>query len=81
MDYSNQLFQELILLKQCGIPELEVLKMATTNIYQSFDLKEFDILQKQKVANFLLVEGKPHKNIAALKGAKRIWKKGKELST
>lgn len=80
MDYSDQLFKELVLLNQCGISELEVLKMATTNIYESFDLEEFDILKEHTVANFILVQGKPHKNIAALKGAKRIWKKGKELS-
>ena len=38
LNYTTQLFEELILLKACGISILAVLKAATTNIYQQFSL-------------------------------------------
>lgn len=79
MNYTEQLYEELILLKNCGIPPEEVLKMATTNIYDRFDLPDFSSLEKGSVASFLLVEGHPYERIEDLKNRKRIWKEGQEI--
>ena len=80
MDYSSQYFKELLLLKECGLPEIEILKSATTNIYEKFHLSEFTQLKAGSKVNFLLVTGKPFLNIEDMKNEKRIWKNGIELS-
>lgn len=79
MNYTTQLYEELVLLKQCGLTNLEVLKAATTNIYEAFELKEFGILQPDGRADFILITGKPYENIEVLKGEKRVWKSGMEM--
>lgn len=79
LNYTTQLYEELILLKACGIPDLAVLKAATTNIYQQFALPDFGLLQPNSMANFILVPGKPHEDISDLKMGMRAWKRGVEV--
>jgi imidazolonepropionase-like amidohydrolase len=78
MNYSTQLYEELSLLKGCGIDDERLLKMVTTHIYECFELREFGKLEKGRMANFLLVEGKPYRDIEDLRNYKRIWKKGRK---
>ncbi len=79
MDYTSQFFEELILLQEAGLPDIEVLKSASTKIYDAFGLKEFERLEAKSKASFILVEGKPHENIADIKNKKRVWKNGVEI--
>ena len=79
MDYSLQYFEELLLLRKCGLSEIEVLQSATTNIYEAFGLEEFEPLAAHGPSSFILVEGKPHLELADIKNRKRIWKNGVEL--
>lgn len=81
LNYSTQLFEELALLKACGIADQEILKMVTSNIYESFELKAFEKLEAGSPASFILVDGQPHKNILHLKANKRIWKNGIEIAS
>lgn len=78
MDYGPQLFEELLLLHEAGLSNLEVLKSATTNVYEQFDLLEFGLLAADAPASFVLVDGQPHLNLADIKNPKRIWKEGVE---
>lgn len=80
MDYSSQYFKELFFLKECGLSEIEILKSATTNIYDKFHLSEFTQLKVDSKASFLLVTGKPFLHIEDMKNKKRIWKDGIEIS-
>lgn len=79
MDYSDQYFEELLLLKTAGLSNLEVLKAATTNSYKAFQLEGFESLKKNTVPNFILLDGQPHLRLKDIKAPKRIWKQGKEL--
>ncbi len=79
MNFTTQFFDELILLSKCGLTNIDILKAATTNCYQAFRLKEFQKLDESGTASFLLVDGKPHLEIADIKNSKRIWKNGMEL--
>lgn len=81
MNYTDQLFEEMLLLSEAGLSNEEVLKAATINSYQAFGLKEFDVLQEGGVANFVLVAGNPLKNIADIKNTKRVFKHGQELAS
>ncbi|HMQ62219.1 MAG TPA: amidohydrolase family protein [Flavilitoribacter sp.] len=80
MDYSSQYFKELLFLKECGLSEIEILKCATVNIYEKFNLQGFARLQTNGEASFLLVTGKPFLKIEDIKNEKRIWKNGVEIS-
>lgn len=79
LNYTTQLYEELSLLKACGIPDIDVLKAATMNIYQQFSLPDFGLLQPNSMANFILVPGKPHEDISDLKAGMRVWKRGVEV--
>ncbi|MEM6697206.1 MAG: amidohydrolase family protein [Bacteroidota bacterium] len=79
MDYSTQYFQELQLLKECGLTEIEVLQAATTNIYKHFKLEEFGQLKKGSSSSFILIEGQPHERMEEIANDKRIWKFGVEV--
>jgi imidazolonepropionase-like amidohydrolase len=81
MNYSTQLFEELLLLKSCGIDDERLLKMVTTNIHESFNLSGFGKLEEGGVASFILVEGRPYNKVEDLKRKRRIWKKGIEIVT
>lgn len=81
MDYSSQYFEELLLLKACGLSEIEVLQSATKNIYEQFSLKEFDLLKVDSKSSFILISGKPYLNIKDMMNQKRIWKNGIEITS
>ncbi|MCB0521689.1 MAG: amidohydrolase family protein [Lewinellaceae bacterium] len=80
MNYTTQFFEELLLLSECGLTEIEVLKSATTNIYEKFHLEEFNRLEVNRKSSFLLVTGKPYLRIEDIMNEKRIWKNGIEIS-
>jgi hypothetical protein len=80
MDYTSQFFEELILLKECGLSDIDVLKSATINIYDKFKLREFERLKTNGKVNFILVKGMPHLQIRDIKNEKRIWKNAIEIN-
>jgi len=79
INYTDMLFDELELFKQAGLSNIEVLKTATTNIYRSFPLPDFDELKKGTTASFILVEGNPIENLQDLRNKKTIFKNGIKL--
>jgi imidazolonepropionase-like amidohydrolase len=76
MNYSDQFFEEMQLLSEAGLPNEEVLKAATINIYQSFALKDFGVLEKDAPASFVLLDGNPLLRMEDMKKEKEIWKNG-----
>ncbi len=79
MNYSSQFFEELLLLKECGLSEIEILKSATKNVYERFHLKEFDVLRINGNSSFILISGRPYLSIEGIMNQKRIWKNGIEI--
>jgi imidazolonepropionase-like amidohydrolase len=76
MNYSDQFFEEMQLLTEAGLPNEEVLKAATSNIYQSFALEDFGVLEKDAPASFVLLDGNPLLRMEDMKKEKEIWKNG-----
>lgn len=58
------LHREFILLKECGIPDAEILKMATVNAADFFGLKEYGQISEGAIASVVLLNGNPLLNIA-----------------
>ena len=80
MNYHDQLFEELILLRKAGLTEIEALPACTSNIYKTLELKYHSPIQAGSPASFLLIDRKPLKKIEDIRLAKRIWKNGQEIS-
>ena len=80
MNYTTQLFDEMILLSKAGLSNEVVMKSATTNIYKAFSLTKYDELKIGGTASFILVKGNPLVNIKDIKNNKRIFKEGTEIS-
>lgn len=78
-NFGTDLYEELKLLSKAGIPNIDVLKAATTNISTCFKLKEFGALEKGKPASFILINGNPLNNINDIEKMEQIWKLGREI--
>lgn len=79
LNYGTDLFKEMELLQEAGIPTTDVLKSATSLPAIHFNLKEKGFIKKGYRADLVLVEGNPTKNIADIANKKRVWKLGKEV--
>jgi imidazolonepropionase-like amidohydrolase len=79
INYGSDLIKELLLLSECGIPNSEVLKSATTNINASFRLSDSGQLKNGAQANFILIDGNPLLTIHDLTKIKGIWRKGTKI--
>ncbi|MGI8892360.1 MAG: amidohydrolase family protein [Bacteroidia bacterium] len=75
-NYGDDLYMEVELLHKAGIPNIDVLRAATSNIYNSFKLKKFETLKKGSKANFILINGNPVERINDIKNIENIWQNG-----
>ncbi len=80
MNYTDQLFEEMLLLSEAGLSNEDIIKAATINVYRAFNLKEFGVLEEGGAASFLIVEGNPLNNISDIKNPKRVIKCGQEVN-
>ncbi|HRD40958.1 MAG TPA: amidohydrolase family protein [Bacteroidia bacterium] len=78
-NYGTDLYQELKLLSKAGIPNIDVMKAATTNVSTCFKLKEFGPLEKGKPSSFILINGNPLHNINDIEKIEGIWKLGRRI--
>jgi len=63
INYGTDLHKELILMSEAGIPNIEVLKGATSRTAKAFSLKNQGIIQKGYQANIVLIDGNPLNDI------------------
>lgn len=80
MNYTDAIFEEMMLLSECGLNGPEILKAATTNIYEAFRLEEFGEIKEGSQADFILIEGNPMKDISEIKNSKQVYKEGKRIN-
>lgn len=80
LNYSSSMFDEMDLLSEAGLSNLEVLKAATTNVYECFKLKEFSALKPGSKPNFILVDGNPIVTLKDLRNQKIIIRNGIKIS-
>lgn len=78
IDYSDDLFEEMRLLHEAGLSVKEVLKSATTNVYEQFPFLPYGI-EPEKKASFLVLEEKPGSSFAIRDRLERIRKNGRSI--
>lgn len=77
--YGSALHTETSLLAQCGMTETEVLASATGEIAKVFGIKDLGSIAVGQKATFVLVEGRPDKNIADTRNVKHVWIDGQPI--
>lgn len=76
INYGTDLYKELELLSESGLPITEVLKAGTSNITNAFGLKKVGYIRVGYNADLILIDGDPTTDIKALNNYKTIWKMG-----
>lgn len=77
--YGISLHHEMELLVRAGMPVMDVLVSATSNIADVFGIKNLGTIEVGKSAALLLIEGRPDKNIEDTTKIKQIWIDGKPI--
>lgn len=79
INYGTDLYKELELISETGMPNVDVLKAGTSNITRAFGLENTGFIKVGYSADLILVEGDVTADISALSNSKVIWKEGKEV--
>ncbi len=76
INFGSDLITEIQLLVELGLPEIEALKAATSNISERFRLGQKGYIKVGNSADFVLVNGDPFSEISDLNNVAGVWKKG-----
>ena len=79
INYTTDLYEELILFKEAGLSTIEVLKAGTINIAEAFNLEDLGQIKQGYLADMILINGDLIKNIEEIKNIEMIWKAGKQV--
>lgn len=79
-NYGTDLYEEMKLLAEAGVPILDVLKGATSLPAKEFRLGKTGSIQPGYRADLLLLEKNPLEDITNINSIEKIWKHGKVVS-
>ncbi|WP_299313540.1 amidohydrolase family protein [uncultured Aquimarina sp.] len=79
INHGTDLYKELLLVSEAGIPNLEVLKGATSYPADQFKLNKIGYIKEGYIADILLLSKNPLKDIKHIGTIESIWKAGKKV--
>jgi len=79
INYGTDLHKELILFSEAGIPNIDVLKSATSFTADAFGLENKGKLIKGYAADMILINGNPIDTIEDISNIEIVWKHGKRV--
>jgi imidazolonepropionase-like amidohydrolase len=77
--HGESTLRELELMVNCGYSPLEAIAAATSGSARLLGLEDRGAIEPGKLADLVLVEGKPHERIAEIRNIRRVWLGGKEF--
>ncbi len=77
--YGTSMHRETELLHKAGLTPVEVLKSATSKVCDVFGIDGLGTVAEGKKASLVLIDGRPDKDITALKNIKQIWTDGEQI--
>lgn len=77
VEHGSSMFVEMEMLADCGIPAIDVLKGATSLNADVFGLEDRGRMAPGKAADFILVKGRPDKNISDIRKIEKVFIDGK----
>jgi imidazolonepropionase-like amidohydrolase len=81
INYGVDLYKEMDLLSKAGIPNIDVLKSATSLPAKHFELDKIGYIKEGYYADLILLNGNPIKDIQDISKIATIWKEGKVVRT
>jgi len=81
INYGTDLYEELKLFSKAGLPNLEVLKTATSNVADAFRIQNIGRIVEGQKADMILIDGNPLENIEDISKIEAIWKNGKKAQS
>ena len=76
--HASSLYDELVVMKQAGLSNWEIIQSATCNAAKGFGKeKDFGSISKGKVADIILLESDPTKDITALSNIQWVMHRGR----
>jgi len=80
INFGSDLFKELKLLVEAGIPTIDVLKGATSLPIKRFGLGNKGFIKKDYAADMILIDGNPLENIDDISKINTVWKAGQKVN-
>ena len=80
INYGTDLYKELELIAEAGLPTIEVLKAGTTNVTKAFGLENIGFIKKGYTADLILIDGDVTEDIKSLSSINKVWKAGKVVN-
>jgi imidazolonepropionase-like amidohydrolase len=75
LNFGDDLFGELEIYRQAGVSNLEVLRTATGNAAEAFDLP-VGVLAEGRQASFVLLSANPLTDLENIRAVEGVWKDG-----
>lgn len=73
VEYGSSMHEEMIFLAESGLSPIEVLKSATSNVAEVFNIDSIGEISAGKKANLLLIEGNPNEKISDISKIKQVY--------
>ncbi|MGC1472542.1 MAG: amidohydrolase family protein [Psychroserpens sp.] len=80
INYGTDLYEELKLFSEAGIPHIDVIKSATSTIATVFGLDDTGKLLEGHPAHMILLDGNPFDDINAISRIVTVWKYGYQVN-
>lgn len=77
--YGTSMHREMELLCKAGLTPAEVLASATSQVAEVFGIYGLGAVTEGKKATLVLIDGRPDKDITAIKKIKQIWIDGEQI--
>jgi imidazolonepropionase-like amidohydrolase len=81
INYGTDLYKEILLIHEAGVPIVDALKSATSLPAIHFELENRGFIKEGYRADMILIEGDLLADINVIWNEKRVWKQGKEVNT
>ncbi|GAA4274893.1 amidohydrolase family protein [Aquimarina gracilis] len=79
INYGSDLYKELVLLSEAKIPNIDILKGATSYPADHFELGKLGYIKEGYIADMLLLEKSPIEDIKNIETISSVWKAGKKV--
>lgn len=79
VDHGSSMHREMELLCRAGLTPVEVLTAATSKVCEVFGIDGLGSVSVGKKATLILIDGRPDKDIAAIKNIEQIWTGGERM--
>lgn len=80
INYGTDLYAEMQLLVEAGIPIIDAIKGATSLTADAFGMESSGYLRKGYKADMILIEGNPFEDIEAISQVETVWKLGQVVN-